>query len=55
MVRLKNCGSPNGTFTQKVPQLVGPRRIFEKPSTLYHHGNLRVPPQCHPPQEIRPY
>ena len=19
------------------------------------HGNLRVPPLCHPPQEIRPY
>ncbi len=22
---------------------------------IYCHGNLRVPPQCHPPQEIRPY
>ena len=21
----------------------------------YNHGNLRVPPVCHPPQEIRPY
>ena len=22
--------------------------------TSYHHGNLRGPPQCYPPQEIRP-
>ena len=21
----------------------------------YYHGNLRVPPLCHPPQKIRPY
>ena len=21
----------------------------------YYHGNLRGPPLCHPPQEIRPY
>ena len=26
-----------------------------KSKSSYYHGNLRVPPLCHPPQEIRPY
>ena len=27
----------------------------ERERKAKNHGNLRVPPLCHPPQEIRPY
>ena len=33
------------------PTILRSWTIFSK----YFHGNLRVPPLCHPPQEIRPY
>ena len=56
---------PYGKLTwqwQKSPRLVGKSSSTGPWSiamlvywSVMHHGNLRYPPQCHPPQQIRPY
>ena len=49
-------GSPPATFkfeTAGIDSTLSPQERTAKANT-YCHGNLRYPPQGHPPQEIRP-
>ena len=54
LVVLGETWDPNRGTPQTIP-LGDPRIQSTGTQTInLHHGNLRGPPQCHPPQEIRP-
>ena len=49
-------GGPIGRVRSRVHIPPNGRKFIDsKVSGICYHGNLRIPPQCHPPQAIRPY